>query len=252
MIGYVLNPPPWFYPLAFIAGLMLIWWNFRKNAAPNAVKSAQSLKDTQVLFNSAITPAHEAILAVINAMLQALQSSPDQNIRNLARAAHQGATDLAQTTYGNLARAVRGADSDEKQLQRLVGWFWNEYRLQTSFIKDNITAVRETSSNILNAPIFEQWLESDQRLRDALRSYCGPQNRDTIRSSMASNGWNDEVIRQIRSLRSSVMAIAAKKCAESRIMTNKPTKSLKLRPSRMEMVRIPLLSALAHDQCSSS
>jgi hypothetical protein len=31
MIGYILDPPPWFYPLAFFVGLILIWWNFRRN-----------------------------------------------------------------------------------------------------------------------------------------------------------------------------------------------------------------------------
>jgi tRNA_anti-like len=31
VIGYILDPPPWFYPLAFLAGLILIWWNFHRN-----------------------------------------------------------------------------------------------------------------------------------------------------------------------------------------------------------------------------
>jgi hypothetical protein len=28
VIGFILDPPPWVYPLAFITGLVLIWWNF--------------------------------------------------------------------------------------------------------------------------------------------------------------------------------------------------------------------------------
>jgi hypothetical protein len=32
MIGYILNPPPWFYPAAFVAGLALIFWNSNRNA----------------------------------------------------------------------------------------------------------------------------------------------------------------------------------------------------------------------------
>jgi len=31
VIGYILDPPPLFYPLAFFVGLILIWWNFRRN-----------------------------------------------------------------------------------------------------------------------------------------------------------------------------------------------------------------------------
>jgi hypothetical protein len=31
VIGYILDPPPWFYPVAFVAGVILIWWNFRRN-----------------------------------------------------------------------------------------------------------------------------------------------------------------------------------------------------------------------------
>jgi hypothetical protein len=34
MIGYILDPPPWFYPLAFFVGLILIWWNFHRNREP--------------------------------------------------------------------------------------------------------------------------------------------------------------------------------------------------------------------------
>jgi hypothetical protein len=30
-IGYILDPPAWFYPAAFLAGLILIWWNFHWN-----------------------------------------------------------------------------------------------------------------------------------------------------------------------------------------------------------------------------
>jgi hypothetical protein len=31
VIGYILDPPAWLYPLAFVAGLVLLWWNFRRN-----------------------------------------------------------------------------------------------------------------------------------------------------------------------------------------------------------------------------
>jgi tRNA_anti-like len=31
VLGYILDPPPLFYPLAFFAGLILIWWNFHRN-----------------------------------------------------------------------------------------------------------------------------------------------------------------------------------------------------------------------------
>jgi len=32
VIGYILDPPPWFYPLAFVAGIILIWWNFHRTS----------------------------------------------------------------------------------------------------------------------------------------------------------------------------------------------------------------------------
>jgi hypothetical protein len=31
VIGYIVDPPPWFYPLAFVVGFILIWWNFRRS-----------------------------------------------------------------------------------------------------------------------------------------------------------------------------------------------------------------------------
>ena len=31
VIGYLLNPPPWFYLVAFVAGLVLIYWDTRRN-----------------------------------------------------------------------------------------------------------------------------------------------------------------------------------------------------------------------------
>jgi hypothetical protein len=34
MIAYLLNPPSWLYPPFMIAGLALIWWNFRRNRKP--------------------------------------------------------------------------------------------------------------------------------------------------------------------------------------------------------------------------
>jgi hypothetical protein len=31
VIGYILDPPPWVYPASFVAGFVLIWWNFHRN-----------------------------------------------------------------------------------------------------------------------------------------------------------------------------------------------------------------------------
>jgi hypothetical protein len=36
VIGYILDPPPWFYPVAFLAGVILIGWNFKRNRESNA------------------------------------------------------------------------------------------------------------------------------------------------------------------------------------------------------------------------
>ena len=121
-------------------------------------KFARSLNDTQVLFNSAIEPAHEAIMTVINAIPQALRNHSNRSVQNLISIARQGATDLGQSTCGRLARAVRGLDQlDEQELQRSVGWFWNQYRLQIHFISENITSAQEAGFDVLNAPLFGQW-----------------------------------------------------------------------------------------------
>lgn len=31
MVGYILDPPPWFSPLALVVGLLLIWWSIRRS-----------------------------------------------------------------------------------------------------------------------------------------------------------------------------------------------------------------------------
>jgi hypothetical protein len=50
VIGYILDPPPWFYPLAFLAGLILIWWNFRRN---------REQANTQILAHHYVTAASD-------------------------------------------------------------------------------------------------------------------------------------------------------------------------------------------------
>jgi|SRR5271166_2309040 len=42
VIGYVLNPPSWFYPAAFVVGLLLIYWDFwRRVPAVSASPASQ-------------------------------------------------------------------------------------------------------------------------------------------------------------------------------------------------------------------
>jgi hypothetical protein len=212
--GHSMMPPGWVIALGILAILMLLTsWGMmamrlregkkRETGIPRAAPPAHSLKDTQFLFHSVIEAAHEAIMTVINAMMQALRCHPNKSVQNLISAAQQGATDLAQSTYGRLDRAVNGFDQlDEQELQRSVGWFWNQYRLQIHFILLNISGAKEAGFDVLNAPLFGQWLEVDRRLRDELKSYCGPQNRDTIRSAMKSNGWDEQIIGRLRSLQS--------------------------------------------------
>jgi len=68
VIGYILNPPPWFYPVAFVVGFALIWWNFQRVrssrkeavelakpsefAAPNPAKPPVLPKPLKELFGS--------------------------------------------------------------------------------------------------------------------------------------------------------------------------------------------------------
>jgi hypothetical protein len=68
VIGYILNPPPWFYPVAFGVGFALIWWNFQRVrssrkeavelakpsefAAPNPAKPPVLPKPLKELFGS--------------------------------------------------------------------------------------------------------------------------------------------------------------------------------------------------------
>src|ERR1700687_2114345 len=49
MIGYILDAPPWFYPTAFVAGLILIWWNFHPNRQQAAVARDSTPRGTKLI-----------------------------------------------------------------------------------------------------------------------------------------------------------------------------------------------------------
>jgi len=41
MIGYAIDPPPLFYPLAFLAGFLLLWWNFKRQSSSGSETRAK-------------------------------------------------------------------------------------------------------------------------------------------------------------------------------------------------------------------
>jgi hypothetical protein len=52
MIGYLLNPPPWLWPIALIVGLVLIWWDVRRH---KTAPFPASISPIEIIFDSSNT-----------------------------------------------------------------------------------------------------------------------------------------------------------------------------------------------------
>ena len=83
----------------------------------------------------------------------------------------------------------------------MVAWFLNQYRLQIEFISQNIDGAQEAGVDIEHSPLFSDWLETDRNLRDTVKIYCGPENRDVIRDMLKSDGWNEQAVERLRKLK---------------------------------------------------
>lgn len=150
----------------------------------------QQLREAQILINSAITPAETTMEALLNNTIKAIRDGQNNQLKAFSDSIRRGSMDVLQNQYGRLLRINRGFDhATDLQLQDMLGWYWNEYRLQRIFIKSAI----EAGIPIAKTDEAKQWAADDKRFVEALRQFTARPENGRLRAAMENNGWNDNV-----------------------------------------------------------
>lgn len=214
-LGLFLSIPWWaLLVFALISTLWLMWVSWprtvhsadttpaQKSPSPQSVvASLTDFDDTKLLFEVNIKPASNLMGALLNDFVVAVSKHPNKSVRSLIQVVQAGIRNPAGEALGRLGRALGGVDQAEgDRLQNLVGWYWNEYRLQKMTILEAYDLMVEAGIDYAKKPYFRDFLEEDKRFIEALRTYTGKPNRDAIRRAMESNGWDNQITRALNEL----------------------------------------------------
>jgi hypothetical protein len=195
----------WFAVALLVAALI---WQSRQSASSSTTSinspstagtkdekiSGDRLRNAQILINGSIAPAETAMESLLDKILQAVRGGSNNQLKALSENVRRGTKDLLQNQFARVTRISQGFDSvTDKELQDILGWYWNEYRLQRLTIK----AAIDSGIDIARTTEFRDWLAADKAFVVALKQYVAAPENQSLGSTMKSHGWDDSIAKAL-------------------------------------------------------
>jgi len=160
-------------------------------------KQKPNLREAEILFNSAAHPAIESMRQLISHAVISFQSHPIGCLRPLSDFMRRGTSVHLEGQEARLINTLAGRlPLGTYSIDDLIGFFWEEYRIEVQFLRATIPVLFDCGVNIVSDALFKRWLRDDDNLRRSLKLYCASPERGKLREKL-KHVWDDNVIEDI-------------------------------------------------------